>query len=150
MSEHSTNAIWAGLDVHQTGVTATVLHEGSDRPQIAHLPCEVTAVRKLMRRLSKEGAPRSCCGTSGAGYVLTRTLDRDGSHCEVIAPSLIPRKPGERRKTERLDAVRLFELYWGGYLTPVTVPDEDQEAIRQLVRTRLSVQRHITRVTHRA
>jgi transposase len=102
-----------------------------------------------MRRLSKEGASRSCYEASGAGYVLKRALDRDGFDCEVIAPSLIPRKPGDRRKTDRLDAVRLVELYRGGYLTPVAVPDEDQEAVRQLVRTRLNVQRHITRVKHR-
>jgi transposase len=149
MSQYSTNPVWVGLDVHQSRVTAAVLHEGSDRPHVVNLPGEVNAVRKLMRRLSKEGAPRSCYEASGAGYVLKRALDRDGFHCEVIAPSLIPRKPGDRGKTDRLDAVRLVELYRGGYLTPVAVPDEDEEAIRQLVRTRLSVQRHITRVKHR-
>jgi transposase len=149
MSQYSTDPVWVGLDVHQSRVTAAVLHEGSDRPKVISLPGEVNAVRKLMRRLSKEGAPRSCYEASGAGYVLKRALDRDGFHCEVIAPSLIPRKPGDRRKTDRLDAVRLVELYRGGYLTPVAVPDEDQEAIRQLVRTRLSVQRHITRIKHR-
>lgn len=149
MSQYSTNPVWVGLDVHQSRVTAAVLHEGSDRPKVINLPGEVNAVRKLMRRLSKQGAPRSCYEASGAGYVLKRALDRDGFHCEVIAPSLIPRKPGDRRKTDRLDAVRLVELYRGGYLTPVAVPDEDHEAIRQLVRTRLSVQRHITRIKHR-
>jgi transposase len=149
VSRCSTDRIWVGLDVHQSRVTAAVLHEGSDRPQVINLPGEVVAVRKLMRRLSKEGTPRSCYEASGAGYVLKRALDRDGFHCEVIAPSLIPRKPGDRRKTDRLDAVRLVELYRGGYLTPVAVPGEEEEAIRQLVRTRLSVQRHITRVKHR-
>ena len=150
MREYSTDTIWVGLDVHQSSVTAAVLHEGSEKPQVVHLPGEVNAVRKLMRRLSKEGAPRSCYEASGAGYVLKCALDRDGFDCEVIAPSLIPRKPGDRRKTDRLDAIRLAELYRGGYLTPVAVPDEDQEAVRQLVRTRLAVQQHITRVKHRA
>jgi transposase len=149
MREYSTDPIWVGLDVHQSRVTAAVLHGDSEKAQVVNLPGEVNAVRKLMRRLSKDGAPRSCYEASGAGYVLQRALDRDGFHCEVIAPSLIPRKPGDRRKTDRLDAIRLVELYRGGYLSSVRVPDEDHEAVRQLVRTRLNVQRHITRVKHR-
>ncbi len=149
MREYSTDTIWVGLDVHQSSVTAAVLHEGSEKPQVVHLPGEVNAVRKLMRHLSKEGAPRSCYEASGAGYVLKRALDRDGFDCEVIAPSLIPRKPGDRRKTDRLDAIKLAELFRGGYLTPVAVPDEDQEAVRQLVRTRHAVQQNVTRVKHR-
>ena len=116
---------------------------------MVNLPGEINAVRKFFRRLSEEGPPRSCYEASGAGYVLKRVLDRDGFHCEVIAPSLIPRKPGDRRKTDRLDAVRLAELYRGGYLTSVRVPDEEQEAVRQLVRTTLSVHRNTTRVKHR-
>lgn len=149
MREYITDPIWVGLDVHQSSVTAAVLHGNSEKVQVIRLPGEVIAVRKLMRRLSKEGAPRSCYEASGAGYVLKRMLDRDGFHCEVIAPSLIPRKPGDRRKTDRLDAVRLAELYRGGHLTSVAVPDEDQEAVRQLVRTRHSVQQHIVMVKHR-
>jgi len=149
MREYSTDPIWVGLDVHQSRVTAAVLHGDSEKVHVVNLPGEVNAVRKFFRRLSEEGAPRSCYEASGAGFVLKRMLDRDGFHCEVIAPSLIPRKPGDRRKTDRLDAVRLAELHRGGYLTSVRVPDEDQEAVRQLVRTRLSVQRHITRVKHR-
>jgi len=149
MREYTTDQIWVGLDVHQSSGTAAVLHGDSRKADVVTLPGDVNAVRKFFRHLSEEGAPRSCYEASGAGFVLKRMLDRDGFHCEVIAPSLIPRKPGDRRKTDRLDAVRLAELYRGGYLTPVRVPDEDQEAVRQLVRTRLSVQRHITRVKHR-
>jgi transposase len=67
----------------------------------------------------------------------------------VIAPSLIPRKPGDRRKTDRLDAVMLAEYYRGGHLTPVAIPDEQQEAVRQLLRGRLALQTHITRLKHR-
>jgi len=149
MRQYTTDTVWVGLDVHQSRVTAAVLHGNSEKAQVVNLPGEVNAVRKFFRRLSKDGSPRSCYEASGAGYVLKRMLDRDGFHCEVVAPSLIPRKPGDRRKTDRLDAVRLAELYRGGYLTSVHVPDEEQEAVRQLVRTRLSIQRHITRVKHR-
>ena len=102
MSQCSTEPVCARLDVHQSSVTAAVLHEGSEKPRVVHLPGEVSAVRKLMRRLSKQGAPRSWYETSGAGYVLQRALDRDGFHCEMIDPSLIPRKPGDHRKTGRL------------------------------------------------
>lgn len=149
MREYSTDTVWVGLDVHQSRVTAAVLHGDSEKAHVVNLPGEVNAVRKFFRRLSEEGSPRSCYEASGAGFVLKRMLDRDGFHCEVIAPSLIPRKPGDRRKTDRLDAIKLAELYRGGYLTSVRVPDEEQEAVRQLVRTRLSMQRHVTRVKHR-
>lgn len=80
MCQHSTDPLWVGLDVHQSNVTAAVLHEGSEKAQVIRLPGEVNAVRKPMRRLSKEGAPRSCYEASGAGYVLQRALDRDGFH----------------------------------------------------------------------
>ena len=80
---------------------------------------------------------------------MQRCLEHDGFHCEVIAPSLIPKKPGDRRKTDRLDAIHLARHYRAGNLTPVTVPSKEQEEIRQLVRSRLAVQSHITRLKHR-
>jgi len=149
MEQYSTDPIWVGLDVHQSSITAAILEGDAHEPEVIRMRSDLNAVRRLFRRLSKTGVPRSCYEASGAGYVLQRALDRDGFHCEVIAPSLIPRKPGDRRKTDRLDAVMLAKLYRSGHLTPVTVPDEDQEAVRQLVRSRLAVQTHITRLKHR-
>lgn len=149
MEQYSTDQIWVGLDVHQSSITAAVLYGASHDPEVVRMRGDLNAVRKFFRRLSRDGTPRSCYEASGAGYVLQRALGRDGFHCEVIAPSLIPRKPGDRRKTDKLDAVRLAKLYRGGHLTPIAVPDEEQEAVRQLVRARLVVQQEITRLRHR-
>ncbi len=149
MTQHTTDPIWVGMDVHQDSITAAIFHGQSHSPEVVRLPGDLNAVRKLFRRLEKRGTPRSCYEASGAGYVLHRTLAHDGFHCEVIAPSLIPRTPGDRRKTDRLDAVRLAKHYRSGNLTPIAVPDEHQEAVRQLVRTRNATQTHITRLKHR-
>jgi transposase len=137
------------MDVHQNSITAAILYGDSHYPEMVRLPGDLNAVRKLFRKLSLHGPVRSCYEASGAGYVLHRALDRDGFHCEVIAPSLIPRKPGERRKCDKLDAVKLVRLYRSGNLTSIVIPSEDQEAVRQLVRARLSVQRHLVRLKHR-
>jgi len=137
------------MDVHQNSITAAVLEGDSHDPDLFRLPGEVEAVRRLFRRLGRRGAIRSCYESSGAGYVLQRVLDRSGFHCEVIASGLIPRQPCQRRKTDPLDAIRLVKHYRAGNLTPIAVPDEAQEAVRQLVRSRLAVQRHVTRLKHR-
>jgi len=149
MAQHGTDTIWVGMDVHQDSITAAVLFGQDNHPQIERLPGDLNAVRRLFRRLSKRGTPRSCYEASGAGYVLQRCLEHDGFHCEVIAPSLIPRKPGDRRKTDRLDALHLARHYRAGNLVSVTVPDNEQEEVRQLVRTRLAVQSHVVRLKHR-
>jgi transposase len=149
MSEHSTETLWVGLDVHQNSITAAILAGDAQEPVVQRLSGDLNATRRLFRRLAKQGAPRACYEASGAGYVLQRALARDGFHCEVIAPSLVPRKPGDRRKTDRLDASKLAHFYRSGLLTPVAVPDEQQEAIRQLLRGRLALQTHITRLKHR-
>lgn len=138
-----------GRDVHQDSITAAILYGDQDAADVVRLPGDLNAARKLFRRLSKKGTPRACYEASGAGYVLQRVLDNDGFYCEVIAPSHIPRWPGDHRKTDRLDAVRLARLYRSGHLRPVNVPDEQQEEVRQLVRCRLSLQRQIVRNKHR-
>jgi transposase len=127
---------FVGLDVHAESITAAILHPGSDQPEVIKLSSDLMKVRRLFRRLSGHGPVRSCYEASGAGFVLQRVLAGDGFSCEVIAPSLIPRKPGEHRKFDRLDAVNLARLYRSGHLTAVYVPTEDLEAIRRLLRLR--------------
>ena len=106
-------------------------------------------VRRLFRRLAEKGSVRACYEASGSGFVLQRVLSRDGFHCDVIAPSLIPRKPGEHRKTDRLDAIMLARLYKSGHLTPVHVPSEEQEALRRLLRLRTTYQIYCKATKHR-
>ena len=77
--------IYVGLDVHLNSITAAVLQDDSHDPDVFRLPGDVNAVRRLFRRFGRKGAIRSCYESSGAGYVLQRTLDRSGFHCEVIA-----------------------------------------------------------------
>lgn len=149
MTQYNSSPIWVGMDVHQDSITVAILRQDQERTEVVRLPGDLNAVRRLFRRLGEQGAVRGCYEASGAGYVLQRALDHDGFRCEVIAPSLIPRKPGDRRKTDRLDAERLARLYRGGHLTPVAVPGLDQEAVRQLVRSRLATQRHVVALKHR-
>jgi len=106
--------IYVGLDVHLNSITAAVLDGDVQAPQVIKLSGDLNQTRRLFRRLAKKGPVRSCYEASGAGFVLQRTLQRDGFHCDVIAPSLIPRRPGDRRKTDRLDAVNLVRLYRSG------------------------------------
>jgi len=131
-----TKSTWVGLDVHQDSITAAILRDDSTQPEVVRLSGDLMKIRRLFRRLSAEGPVRSCYEASGAGFVLHRVLADDGFHCEVIAPSLIPKKPGDRRKTDRLDAVNLAHLYRGGHLTPVHVPSSEQVELRQLLRLR--------------
>jgi transposase len=149
VGQHITNPIWVGMDVHQDSITAAILYGDDAEARVERLPGDLNAVRRMFRKLSERGSPRSCYEASGAGYVLQRALAHDGFHCEVIAPSLVPKKPGDRRKTDRLDAIHLANHYRAGNLVPVAVPSEDHEAVRQLVRARLAVQSHVVRLKHR-
>lgn len=141
--------IWVGLDVHKESITAAILEGESQQAEVVKLSADLMKVRRLFRRLGGRGALRSCYEASGAGFVLQRVLQRDGFHCDVVAPSLIPRKPGDRRKTDRLDAIALAKLYRSGHLTPVAVPTLEQEALRGLVRLRLAYKRQIKSTKNR-
>jgi transposase len=107
-------------------------------------------IRQLIERLKKEGGEVRCVYEAGpSGYPLCRKLRQAGIRCDVIAPSLIPRKPGERVKTNRRDARNLGRLYRAGELTVIEVPNETQEAVRDLTRAREDVGEDLTRRQHR-
>lgn len=141
--------IWIGLDVHAESITAAILDGNNQNPEVIKLPSDLMKVRRLFRRLAEKGVPRACYEASGAGFVLQRVLSQDGFHCQVIAPSLIPRKPGDHRKTDRLDAVMLAKLYRSGHLTAVHIPSEEQEALRRLLRLRFTYQVYCKATKHR-
>lgn len=130
---------WVGLDVHKNSTTAAILEDDARDGEVVRLSADLNELRKLFRRLGDRGAVRACYEASAAGFVVHRVLERDGFTCDVIAPSLIPTRPGDRRKTDRRDALQLARLYRSGHLTPVQIPDEEQEAIRSLVRTRFAI-----------
>jgi transposase len=104
-----------------------------------HLP----KLRKFFEKLLAGGPVRACYEAGGCGYVLQRALTSWGVPCEVIAPSLIPKKPGDRRKTDERDARSLATLYRSGLLTPVHVPTQDEERVRGLTRARETFTRDI-------
>ena len=91
---------------------------------------------------------RACYEASGAGYVLERKIRSWGHDCEIVAPSLIPRRPGERRKHDRKDAEELARLYRAGELVTIRVPTEREERVRDLVRCRGTFQREILKSRH--
>jgi transposase len=132
------NNIYVGLDVHKNSIAVAVAREGRDNPEyfgeIAH---DTASIRKLLKRLSPNGEVLNVCYEAGpTGYGLHRELTDQGHECDVVAPSLIPRKAGERLKTDRRDALMLARLHRAGELTPVWVPDQEQEAMRDLTRAR--------------
>jgi len=95
------------------------------------------ALDKLIKKLQLPGVELRFVYEAGpCGYVICRHLKKKGLHCEVVAPSLIPRKASDRVKTDRRDAQQLARLYRAGELTAIYVPDEEDEAVRDLVRAR--------------
>jgi len=133
-------AVYVGLDVHKETIAVAIARAGREEPQyrgeIAHTG---KAVGKLIKRLSAEfdGEVLLFCYEAGpCGYGLYRQILEAGHECEVVAPSLIPKKAGERVKTDRRDALKLARYLRGGDLTAVWVPDEEQEAMRDLCRAR--------------
>ena len=137
---------YIGLDVHKETI-AVALAEGSGRGevlahgQIANTPAALTG---LMSKLSQNGSVLRFCYEAGpCGYGIQRQLAAAGHDCVVVAPSLIPRKPGDRIKTDRRDAINLAGLHRAGALTAVWIPDPAHEAVRDLVRARLAAVRSL-------
>ena len=93
-------------------------------------------MRKLVSKVGGPKGLRFCYEAGPTGYTVYWQLTGLGASCEVVAPTLVPRKPGERVKTDRLDAEKLARCYRAGDLTPVWVPDAAHEALRDLVRAR--------------
>ncbi|MCF6229959.1 MAG: IS110 family transposase [Gammaproteobacteria bacterium] len=129
---------YVGLDTHKETIAVAVADALGGKPryygEIANTPA---AVRKLVKNLCPDGEMLSFCYEAGpCGYEVYRQISQLGHHCSVVAPSLIPLKPGERVKTDRRDSEKLSRLDRAGELTPVWVPDQEQEAMRDLTRAR--------------
>jgi transposase len=125
---------WAGLDVHARSVLAVTVDALSGEMRIRRLPGTTSEVVEFCASLP--GPTRVAYEAGPTGYGLQRQIAALGHDCAVVAPSLIPKRPGERVKTNRRDALTLAKLHRAGELTPVWVPDPAHEAIRELVRAR--------------
>jgi transposase len=139
------------LDAHKKAVNVAMLLPGQRAAVEWQVANEPVALRRLARKLEREalGAVSSCYEAGPLGYGLQRQLGAHGIACAVVAPSLIPIKPGDRIKTDRRDARKLAELLRAGMLTEVHPPSEDDEALRDLCRCREDVREDITRARHR-
>ncbi len=132
------NSVYVGLDVHKDTIAVAVARAGRGNPEYHGIITNSrAALLKLLKRSNPDGEVLNICYEAGpCGYGLYRDLTALGHECEVVAPSLIPRKAGDRMKTDRRDALMLARLHRAGELTAVWVPDEEQEAIRDLTRAR--------------
>lgn len=136
-----------GLDVHKDTISVSIAEDGRDGQVrfigvIANTPDEVA---KMAKRLSRHGELDFCYEAGGCGYGIYRQLTGLGYKCTVVATSMIPRKPGERIKTDRRDSQKLAVLHRSGDLTAVWVPDPTHEALRELVRARVDASMHLMR-----
>lgn len=133
----SIKTVFVGLDVHKDSIVIAAAEAGRAPARVvATVPSEWKAIRRALERLGDPEAV-SCCYEAGpTGYGLARALRAAGWDCEVIAPSKVPKKPGERIKTDRRDAVKLAQNHRSGELVAIVVPDEADEAIRDLERAR--------------
>ncbi len=139
---------YVGLDVHKKTISVA-LAEGGLRGEarfVGTLPNTAGALTKLAMRLSRKGGELRFCYEAGpCGYGVYRHLRTLGHDCVVVAPSLIPRRPGDRVKTDRRDCLGLAKLDRAGELMAVWVPDADHEAMRDLVRARAAAVRALRR-----
>jgi len=129
---------YVGLDVHKDTIVVALAETGLRGEVREHgkIPNRPAALKALSAKLAPGRELRVCYEAGPCGYTIQRQLAGMGHDCAVVAPSLIPRKPGERIKTDRRDAINLAKMHRAGELTPVWVPDPAHEAIRDLVRAR--------------
>jgi len=133
-------AAYIGLDVHKASLSVAVAETGRQAPEFrGEIPNEPQAIDTLIRQLSERfaGQPLLFSYEAGpCGYGVYHQVQASGHDCEVVAPTLIPRRSGDRIKTDRRDAQMLARLSRSGELTPVWVPTPEQEAMRDLTRAR--------------
>jgi len=142
---------FVGMDAHKVAIKLAVLLPGETKPVEWQLSNEKAAVRRMVRKVQRlaPGEVRFCYEAGPCGYALQRWIQDAGSVCTVIAPSLIPRKPGDRIKTDRRDARKLAELFRAGLLTEVHPPTPEDEAVRDLCRAREDAHEDLVRCRHR-
>ena len=130
------DSIFVAIDDSKRTLVIGVLRPGSQEPEVHSIPNEPRHLRRHLERLRREGDIRVCYEAGPTGFGLCRRLREAEIDCIVVAPSLVPGKPGDRVKTDRRDARKLAHFLRSGDLTQVYVPEESVEAIRDLERAR--------------
>jgi len=141
---------YVGLDVSKKKMAVAIAESGRGEPRyfgmISNTPEEL---RRLVKKLGTPESLRFCYEAGTTGYGIHRFLLSLGVECEVIAPSLIPKKPGDRVKTDRRDAINLAKLHRAGELTSIYIPTQEDEMLRDLVRAREDAKEDELRAKHR-
>jgi transposase len=127
------------MDTSMREIVCGVLQPGRDVPAVERVPGDEASVRRLIGKLGEPGLLAVCYEAGPSGYELHRLITSMGVACQVIAPSLVPRGPSDRVRTDRRDAVRLALSLRAGMLTAVRVPSPEEEAVRDLVRARVDL-----------
>ncbi|WP_246014145.1 IS110 family transposase [Paenibacillus rhizophilus] len=139
---------WNG--VSKESIAIAIAESGREEPRFwGTIPHKPEAVRKWLKQVGGNENLEVCYEAGPTGYELFRWLTGMGITCIVVAPSLIPKRAGDRVKTDRRDAIRLAQLHRAGELTSVYVPDRDTEALRDLVRAREDAKEDLHRARQR-
>ena len=137
------------FDQHAATTVAAVLLPGHRTPALHSLTSDSPRIVRFVERLRRQG-PVQCCYEAGpCGFELQRALTAHQVPCDIIAPALIPRRAGDRIKTDRRDAGQLAVLYRAGALTAIHIPTEQEEAARDLLRCREDIRADLLRARHR-
>ena len=143
------DAIHLGMDVHKDSISVGILRPGDDTPDVEKIFHDEESVRPLVGRFPEPGLLRTCYEAGPTGYGRCRLLVSLGARCEVIAPSMIPKAPGDKVKTDTRDCRRLARLHRAGELVAIRVPTPLEEAVRDLCRTRGDMVQDLTRARNR-
>ena len=143
------NVRFIGLDVHAETIAVAVAEPDGEVRSLGVIPNRPESIRKLVKKLGPAEQLRVCYEAGPTGYVVYWELTALGVTCEVVAPTLVPVKAGDRVKTDRRDALKLARSYRAGDLTAVWVPDAAHEALRDLVRAREAAKKDQLRARHR-
>ena len=138
-----------GLDVHAETIAVAIAEPDGEVRSLGTIANRAESIRKLVKKLGSVEQLKACYEAGPTGYVLYWQLAELGVACEVIAPTLVPMKAGDRVKTDRRDAERLARSYRSGDLTAVWVPDEGSESLRDLARAREAAKQDQLRARHR-
>src|SRR3954454_7762393 len=138
-----------GLDVHAETIAVGIEEPDGEVRSLGTIPNRAESIRKMIKKLGPADRLRACYEAGPTGYVVYWQLAELGIQCEVVAPTLVPVKAGDRVKTDRRDAEKLARCYRSGDLTAVWVPDEGSEALRDLVRAREAAKQDQLRARHR-
>ncbi|HEU0139058.1 MAG TPA: IS110 family transposase [Bryobacteraceae bacterium] len=141
--------LFVGLDVHAETIAVAVAEQGGEVRSVGIIPNRLESVRKMVHKFGPVQHLRACYEAGPTGYVLYWQLTQLGVDCQVIAPSLVPTKAGDRVKTDRRDAKKLARCHRAGELTAVWVPTAEQEALRDLVRAREAAKKDQLKARHR-